>query len=123
MLDAFKKVCAILGYANVHTERLTAIEVKAPDGEARSHFTVDLCKSGLTFEVTAGTTLRKQLIELKINVPFSCEEGICGACETRVLEGTPDHRDMVLSASEQSSNQVMMVCVSGCKSDRLMLDL
>jgi hypothetical protein len=40
-----------------------------------------------------------------------------------VLEGTPDHRDMVLSASEQASNQVMMVCVSGCKSERLVLDL
>jgi len=63
------------------------------------------------------------MLALQINVPFSYEEGICGSCDTRVLEGTPDHRDMVLSASEQASNQVMMVCVSGCKSDRLVLDL
>ena len=122
MLDVFEKICAELGYAHAHTERFTAATVKAAD-DARSHYSVDLRKSGLTFEVNSGTTLHKQLIALKVNVPFSCEEGFCGACETRVLEGTPDHRDMVLSAAEQASNQVMMVCVSGCKSERLVLDL
>jgi ferredoxin len=73
--------------------------------------------------VTPDTNLHQQLIQLKINVPFSCEEGICGACETQVLEGIPDHRDMVLSSGEQASNRVMMVCVSGCKSERLVLNL
>ena len=69
------------------------------------------------------STLHKRLIELRANVPFSCEEGICGSCETRVLEGTPDHRDSVLTAAEQAKGEVMMVCVSGCKSERLVLDL
>ncbi len=122
MLDAFENVCAQLGYANAHIERFSAVEVKAAD-DACSRFTVELRKSGQTFEVTPDTTLHKKLIALKIQVPFSCEEGICGACETRVLEGTPDHRDMVLSSAEHASNQVMMVCVSGCKSERLVLDL
>jgi ferredoxin len=122
MLDAFEKSCAELAYANAHIERFTAVEVKAAD-DARQQFTVELRKGQKTFEVTPDTSLHKQLLALKVNVPFSCEEGICGSCETRVLEGTPDHRDMVLSASEQASNQVMMVCVSGCKSERLVLDL
>jgi ferredoxin-NADP reductase len=122
MLDAFEKICAELGYANAHIERFAAVEVKAAS-DARSHFTVELRKSGQTFEVSPGTTLHQQLIALNTNVPFSCEEGICGACETRVLEGTPDHRDMVLSSAEHASNQVMMVCVSGCKTERLVLDL
>lgn len=122
MLDAFEKICAELGYANAHIERFAAVEVQAAD-DARQRFTVELRQSGKTFEVTPDTTLHQQLIALNANVPFSCEEGICGACETRVIEGTPDHRDMVLSAAEQASNQVMMVCVSGCKSERLVLDL
>jgi ferredoxin-NADP reductase len=122
MLDAFEKACAELTYANAHIERFAAVEVKAAN-DARQQFTVELRKSQKTFEVTADTSLHKQLLTLKVNVPFSCEEGICGSCETRVLEGVPDHRDMVLSASEQASNQVMMVCVSGCKSERLVLDL
>jgi ferredoxin len=48
---------------------------------------------------------------------------VCGSCETRVLEGEPDHRDSVLSAKERAANKVMMVCVSGCKSRSLTLDL
>ncbi len=122
MLDAFERICAELGYPNAHIERFAAVEVKAAS-DARSVFTVELRKSGKTFEVTPDTTLHQQLIALNANVPFSCEEGICGACETRVLEGTPDHRDMVLSSAEHAANQVMMVCVSGCKSERLVLDL
>ena len=122
MLDAFEQSCAELGYANAHIERFAAAPVQAAN-DARSHFTVELRQSGQTFEVSPGTTLHQQLIALNAHVPFSCEEGICGACETRVLEGTPDHRDSVLSSAEQASNQVMMVCVSGCKSERLVLDL
>jgi ferredoxin-NADP reductase len=122
MLEAFETACQTLGYVNHHIERFAAVEVKAAD-DARQSFTVELRKSGKTFEVTHDTNLHQQLILLKINVPFSCEEGICGACETQVLEGTPDHRDMVLSSAEQASNRVMMVCVSGCKSERLVLNL
>ena len=122
MLDAFETVCQTLGYAHHHIERFAAVEVKAAD-DARQSFIVELRKSGKTFEVTPDTNLHQQLIQRKINVPFSCEEGICGACETQVLEGIPDHRDMVLSSAEQASNRVMMVCVSGCKSERLVLNL
>ncbi|MEG3063960.1 MAG: 2Fe-2S iron-sulfur cluster binding domain-containing protein, partial [Comamonas sp.] len=53
----------------------------------------------------------------------SCEEGLCGACETLVLEGLPDHRDSVLTEAERQASQLMMICVSGCKSRRLVLDL
>lgn len=56
-------------------------------------------------------------------VSFSCREGVCGSCETTVLEGTPDHRDFVLSPAEREAGKTMMICVSGCKSPRLVLDL
>lgn len=122
MLDVFEAQCAALGHGNAHIERFTAVE-KAAAADAVSAYTVELRQSGLTFEVTADTTLHKKLIELNANVPFSCGEGICGACETRVLEGVVDHRDSVLTDAEQATNKVMMVCVSGCKSSRLVLDL
>ncbi len=57
-----------------------------------------------------------------VDVPFSCTEGICGTCETRVISGIPDHRDLVLTDAEKESNEVMMICVSGSKSDRLVLE-
>jgi vanillate O-demethylase ferredoxin subunit len=53
----------------------------------------------------------------------SCEQGICGTCETRVLAGTPDHRDSLLSEDERKQNNVMMICCSGSKEDILVLDI
>lgn len=122
MLDAFEQACAQLGHAHAHIERFSAAPVKAAT-DARTSYTVELRRSGKTFEVTPDKTLHKCLQEIGADVPFSCEEGVCGSCETRVLEGEVDHRDSVLSAAERAANKVMMVCVSGCKSERLVLDL
>lgn len=122
MLDAFEQACAELGHTHAHIERFAAVEVKA-SADARQSYTVELKRSGKTMEVTPDTSLHKVLLAAKADVPFSCEEGVCGSCETRVLEGVIDHRDSVLSPAERATNKVMMVCVSGCKSERLVLDL
>jgi vanillate O-demethylase ferredoxin subunit len=58
-----------------------------------------------------------------VEVSTSCEQGICGSCETRVVSGIPEHRDSLLSDVEKASNKVIMVCCSGSKSDLLVLDL
>lgn len=122
MLDAFEKCCAELGHANAHVERFTPVEVKAAD-DARSHYTVELRRSGRFLEITPEKSLLDTLLDAGISMDYSCCEGVCGSCETRVLEGVPDHRDSVLSPKEKAGNQMMMVCVSGCKSERLVLDI
>lgn len=122
MLDAFEHHCQALGYANAHIERFAAVTIAAAS-DAKQHYSVTLKRSGKVIEITPDVSLLQALLAAKVNVPTSCEEGICGSCETRVLEGEPDHRDSVLSPAEQASNKVMMVCVSGCKSERLVLDL
>jgi ferredoxin len=63
------------------------------------------------------------VLEKGIEVSRSCLEGVCGTCETVVLEGTPDHRDKVLSARGRASNTKMMICCSGSIGDRLVLDI
>ena len=122
MLDSFEKLCAELGYTNAHLERFTAVEVAAAT-DARQSYTVELKRMGKVITVTSAQTLLEALRACGADPATSCEEGICGSCETAVLEGTPDHRDSVLSAAEHAANKVMMVCVSGCKSDRLVLDM
>ncbi|MGE0799298.1 MAG: 2Fe-2S iron-sulfur cluster-binding protein [Lautropia sp.] len=122
MLDAFEKICSSLGHPHAHIERFSAVEhAAAPD--ARSCFTVELRRSGITFEVTPRKSLYRHLLALGIDVPFSCAEGICGSCETRVLAGEPDHRDSLLTPKQRAANRVMLPCVSGCRSERLVLDL
>lgn len=58
-----------------------------------------------------------------MDIVSSCQEGICGTRETPVLDGTPDHRDSLLTASERAAGNVMMVCCSRALSPRLVLDV
>lgn len=121
MLDAFRKGTDAAGVPaeQVHFEYFTSNVESATEGG----FTVVMAKSGVEVVVTAGQTILHAVNDAGANVPYSCEEGVCGACETRVIEGTPDHRDMILTDSEKVENKTMMICCSGCKSPRLVLDL
>lgn len=106
----------------LHLERFAAKEIEAPQGGERS-FEVVLASSGLTLVVPPDRSIFDVVQDAGVSVLGSCHEGICGTCEQVVLEGEVDHRDSVLSDSEKAANDAMMVCVSRCLSDRLVLDL
>jgi ferredoxin len=122
MLDAFEKLCVDLGRKQAFVERFTPRSAQASP-RARSSHSVELRRSGIHLHATPGKSLLQSLLDAGVTVPHSCMQGVCGACRTRVLAGEPDHRDSVLSAEERAANDVMTVCVSGCKSDLLVLDL
>ncbi|MGB1010792.1 MAG: cytochrome P450/oxidoreductase [Thiolinea sp.] len=86
-------------------------------------FTVETQRSGVSFNVAPGETIAAKLLEQGIDVPMSCQSGVCGTCLTRVIKGTPDHRDLVLNDLEKASNQQIAVCCSRSKSKTLVLDL
>lgn len=119
MLEAYERATAALPPARVHREYFAAKEAAATGGG----FVVELARSGKTFDVPEGKSILDCLIDIRVEPPFSCREGICGTCEVRVLEGTPDHRDLVLTDAERAANDRMMVCCSGARSGRLVLDL
>ena len=56
-------------------------------------------------------------------VALSCEQGVCGTCITRVLDGTPDHKDMYFTDAEHARNDCFTPCCSRALSPRLVLDL
>ncbi|MFJ4839656.1 PDR/VanB family oxidoreductase [Streptomyces sp. NPDC088746] len=102
-------------------ERFAAPTVeRTGDDEA---FEVECRTSGTTLTVGAGTSVLEAAESAGLTVNNSCRDGICGSCETRVLEGIPDHRDFLLSEAERAANTTMMICVSRCASGRLVLDL
>ncbi|WP_175691442.1 PDR/VanB family oxidoreductase [Burkholderia anthina] len=86
-------------------------------------FEVCLARTGKTVSIPAGRTVTQALADAGVDVPVSCEQGICGTCLTRVLEGEPEHRDLFLSPEEQSRNDQFLPCCSRSKSRRLVLDL
>jgi len=119
MLAAFEAASTGRPPDRVHVEYFSAKEAPAKTGG----FTVVLAKSGIELVVPEGKTILDMVLDAGVEVAHSCMEGICGTCETRVLEGMPEHRDLVLTKAEQASNRTMMICCSGCKSDRLVLEL
>lgn len=94
-----------------------------PEGEGADGFEVVCARSGLTVAVDANTSVLAALREAGLDLPSSCEQGVCGTCECRVLEGEVEHRDSILSAAERAANEVMMACVSRAKGARIVLDL
>lgn len=102
----------------IHLERFGA-EVNT-DG---APFTVVAKRSGKTFEVQPGETIAQKLEENGVSVQVSCQSGVCGTCLTRVVEGMPDHRDLVQTDLEKASNARITVCCSRSKTKTLVLDI
>lgn len=86
-------------------------------------FEIHLARRQLTLTVRSDQSILKVLQDAGVDVSFSCSEGVCGTCLTKVLEGEPDHWDMYLTPEEQAKSDCIMVCISRSKSDRLVLDL
>jgi len=122
MLAAYEAACAAANLPNVHLERFAADP--AVEHAAGPGYAVHLKRSGRTVLVPAGKRLLDTLLAAGVECDYSCREGICGACEATVLEGTPEHRDSVLGEAEKNAGKTMMICVSGSKNGgKLVLDL
>ncbi|MGA2941676.1 MAG: PDR/VanB family oxidoreductase [Xanthobacteraceae bacterium] len=121
MLKAFEAAAASRPRANVHIEYFTAKE-EASANELGG-FWVELTRSGEEYFIPPGKKVLEVLFDAGVDVDYSCELGICGACETRVISGTPIHHDSVLSEEEQASNEKVMICCCGCATERLVLDM
>lgn len=119
LLAAIEKQCENWPAGALHLERFTAKDIDTSGDES---FEIVLQRSGITVEVPADKTVFDVMREAGVPVLGSCLEGICGTCETGVLEGEVDHRDSILDEDEQEANDAMMVCVSRCRGNRLVLD-
>ncbi len=111
-----------LGWADsqVHREYFGAAE---QDTSGDVTFQVKIASTGQVFDIPADTPITRVLEENGVFVPVSCEEGVCGTCLTRVLEGTPDHRDLYLTDSEHAANDQFTPCCSRSKTPLLVLDI
>jgi len=123
MLDAFEKACEVLSQTHVHLERFGATAKPTSATNIGTGYDVELRKSCKTLHVPPGVSLLDSLLDAGLQPEFSCREGICGACETRVISGDVDHQDQILTKQEKAANKSMMICVSGCRSGTLVLDL
>lgn len=106
--------------AQIHFEFFAADP--AAGGEAGA-FEVMLASSGRVVAVPEGVSVVKALAACGVVIATSCEQGVCGTCLTRVIDGLPDHRDLYLTPEEQAAGDQFLPCCSRARSARLVLDL
>jgi ferredoxin len=124
LLSAVEEVCQSWPKTALHVERFAAKpDAQMPSDDAIDNFQVVCQRSGITVDVGPGESILEAVRGKGISMLASCMEGICGTCETAVLEGSPDHRDSVLSDDEKAENDCMMICVSRSLSEKLVVDL
>ncbi len=123
MLQAFVAAAAHLPAGQVHVERFSAGDSKTTADSASGGFVVHLQRAGRSVAVAEGVSILDALLDADVEIDHSCRQGVCGTCETRVLEGTPLHLDPILPGRQPVPLDKMMVCVSRCAGDRLVLDL
>jgi len=124
LMEAFERAAAGRPQQQVHVEwfkpRAPAQQIEVQGERA---FDIALARGGMTLHVPAGKSILDVLIEAGVAIPHSCCDGVCGSCETRVIEGVPEHRDAVLLGDAANSTDRMMVCVSRSAGPHLTLDL
>ena len=104
----------------LHLEYFGAVVEQAAGDQP---FEVRIKSTGAAYTIPVGVTVMKVLQDAGVFVPASCEQGVCGTCLTRVLEGVPDHRDQYLTEEEQAANDQFTPCCSRSKTPTLLLDL
>lgn len=120
LMKAVRAASAHWPEGRVHFEWFAAPRAEWPENTA---FEVALARSGVTLHIPADRTILQVVREHGIDVTSACEEGVCGTCETAVLEGEPEHRDVLLSPQERTAGRSMMICISRSKTRKLVLDL
>lgn len=106
--------------SQLHREYFAA---DAINHEGDTSFEVQLASSGTVIQIPEDRSVLEVLLEHDIDIPFACEEGVCGTCATRLLEGEPDHRDVFMTPEEHAANEEFAACCSRSKSKRLVLDI
>ena len=106
---------------NLHKEVFNAEPIVLDESD--KSFTLNLVRSGISFDIPADKTVLEVLEAADIELDTSCEQGVCGSCITKVISGTPDHRDQFLTDSEKSLNNQFTPCCSRSLTDSLSIDL
>ena len=121
-IDYVVNTAKSLGWAQdrIHLEYFGA---PAQDTSGDEGFEVRIASTGKVYPIAPDVSVVEALRKEGIDILTSCEQGVCGTCLTRVLEGEVDHRDMYLTDEEKAANEQFMPCCSRARSKLLVLDL
>lgn len=121
MIEAVQAAARARGWPEekIHFELFTPPVPQTGD----TPFEVEVASTGETYSVPVGESIIQVLEAAGHDLIYDCQRGDCGICQTEVISGEPDHRDVVLTDSEKAEGKVMQICVSRARSAKLVLDL
>ncbi|MCQ4437645.1 iron-sulfur cluster-binding domain-containing protein, partial [Clostridioides difficile] len=94
LMNAVEAAASHWPAGTVHFERFAAATA---DAATHTAFRIHLCKSGLDLDVPADKSVLQVLKQAGGDISTVCEQGVCGACLTDVVDGVPEHRDCILT--------------------------
>ncbi|MBU0747242.1 MAG: iron-sulfur cluster-binding domain-containing protein, partial [Gammaproteobacteria bacterium] len=121
-IDHVVSTAKAMGWAHDHIH-LEYFGAPAQDTSGDQGFEVRIASTGKVYAIAPDVSVVEALRKEGIDILTSCEQGVCGTCLTRVLEGDVDHRDMYLTDEEKAANEQFMPCCSRARSKLLVLDL
>ena len=121
MIEAARTAAEAAGHSNelIHVEVFSRPKCGSED----TAFEVEIKSSGEVFVIPPGQSIIDVLSTEGKDILYDCQRGDCGICQTNVINGIPDHRDVILSEADRKEGNIMQICVSRAKSARLVLDL
>ena len=121
MIEAARTAAEAAGHSseNIRVELFSTPQDSSED----TPFEVEIHSTGEVFTIPIGQSIIDVLTAEGKDILYDCQRGDCGICQTDVISGVPDHRDVVLSEADRQAGKVMQICVSRAKSARLVLDL
>ncbi|MFU8927952.1 PDR/VanB family oxidoreductase [Acinetobacter puyangensis] len=106
--------------SQLHQEHFVAEKIDTSDDQA---FILQVKGYEKPIEVDAHQSVANALIAHGFDIPLSCEQGICGTCMLKVVDGIPEHRDLFMTDAEHAANTHFTPCCSRAKSDRLVIEI
>jgi vanillate O-demethylase ferredoxin subunit len=107
--------------ARLHREYFGTVAPTSSDEDVP--FDVQIASTGQVVTVGATESVVSALARHGVDIPVSCEQGVCGTCVTRIKSGSPLHRDMYLTDDERLANDQFTPCCSRATSPMLVLDI
>ncbi len=105
----------------IHSEYFIPPETRKAAEPKTQEFQVKIASTGKVFSISKTQSIVEVLRDNGMSIDTSCEDGYCGTCMTRFLDGEPEHRDLVLDKDDRK--EFVLICCARSKTPTLVLDL
>ena len=114
---------AVFKESFVATEEIKNMKAEPDTSRKSSEVTVLMHGEEYTFTVEPDKTILETALDNNIDMPYSCQSGICTTCRCKKLEGEVEMETSEGLTDGEIEDGYVLVCVGHAKSPKVKLDL